>query len=193
MTSHPLFYAALIIVGILLLTAGLKSVLRFSNSALLLDVPMHTDGGTFAVPNEGTFAIWQAGKKLRKVPVKMPALLITNMLTGQAIYIRHTIGSTYVNDFKQGRLMLYSFKAPAGDYRLTLDHTAAPAPAPLLSSFRGATNPKPGETYFVQIREKKSTVLLVFGILTMIAGFACVLVGGIVGASVMGWITLHSS
>lgn len=144
----------LCVTGVFLLIRGIKQILGATGGPVLLKLPLTQKSGQFAVTSAGDYAIWQSGRTLQRVPVKMSVPTVQALLTGEAVAVHPTYSSVRVNNGWEGRIQVFTFRAEAGEYKLEL------------------ATPYPESTYALEVRERKPGYLLVFGILTVILGAA---------------------
>ncbi|GAB4055027.1 BRCT domain-containing protein [Spirosoma litoris] len=149
------------VIGIYLLIQGIKRIMKAAGGSVLLKLPLTQKSGQFVVTNAGDYTIWQSGRTLQRVPMKMSAPTIQALLTGEKVTVNPTFSSIRVNNGWEGRIQLFTFRAEAGEYKLEL------------------ATPYPESAYALEIRERKPGYLLVFGILIVLLGAAC-LIGAMV-------------
>ena len=153
----------LIAAGIFLLIQGIKQIQKAVGGPVLLKLPLTQKSGQFFVTNAGDYTIWQSGRLLQRVPVKMPVPAISALQTGEKIVVHPMFSSVRVNNGWEGRIQLFTFWAQAGQYELDLTTDT--------STFY------PESPYFLEIRERKPGYLLVLGILMILFGAACLITG----------------
>ncbi|QMW01200.1 hypothetical protein [Spirosoma foliorum] len=145
------------VLGIFLLIQGIKRILKAAGGSVLLKLPLTQKSGQFVVTKAGDYAIWQSGRTLQRVPMKMSAPTIQALLTGEKVTVNPTFSSIRVNNGWEGRIQLFTFRAEAGEYKVEL------------------ASPYPESTYALEIRERKPGYLLVFGILLVLIAAACLI------------------
>ncbi len=119
----------------------------------------------FSVVKEGSYAIWQKGKRLQKTAIKMPVPFIYNEATGQSLWLHYPIAVVTSNDGRHGRIRLLTFYASAGQYRykLSADITAQNE---WLEKMRASR--KDVSSYALEIQESRPVAWLGLGILVLI-------------------------
>ncbi|MBO0951059.1 hypothetical protein [Fibrella forsythiae] len=150
-------------VGSWLLIQGVRRILKAVGGPVLLKLPLTQPSGQFELPRAGEYAIWQSGRTLQRVPATMPWPAIVAAATGEMVRVHQSFSTVRVNNGWEGRIQLFSFRAKAGQYRLELP----PSESTALSA----------SPYFLEIRERKPSYLLVWGILLLIIGAGCVITG----------------
>jgi|GEM_PF-1174497 len=172
--THILLFC-LIPVGIFLLIQGIKFIRKSIGGVVLLDMPMMQTDARFIVPKEGNYAIWQKGKALRKRAVSMHTPDIYHEKTGERLQLQVPFAVMSTNDGSYGRVRVFTFYAPAGQYRYQL--SAAPATRDtwlqkLRTNYQADTS-----KFFIEIKESRPAVFLVFGILIVILSAFCIITG----------------
>lgn len=153
----------LVAAGLLLLIRGIKQIIKFVGGPVLLKLPLTQKSGRFVITNVGDYALWQSGRTIQRVLVKMTTPAITDLRTGQQIMVHPTFSTVRINNGWEGRIQLFTFWAEAGQYELELTTN--------LVAFASES------PYFLEIREQKPGYLLVSGILLLLVAAACLIAG----------------
>lgn len=156
----------LIAAGLFLLIRSIRRIVQWVASPVLLKLPLTQQTGQFTVAQPGRYAIWQSGRTLQRVPIKMELPLIQAWPTGQKLMVHPSLSGVWVNNGWEGRVLAYTFWAPAGQYQLEVT-----TPAMLIEG---------QAPYFLEIRERKPGYGLVLGILGLIVAAFCLLTGMII-------------
>lgn len=149
--------------GIFLLIQGIQLILKAISGPVLLELPLIQQSGQFVLVQAGEYAIWQVGRTIQRVAVKMAIPAIRAQQTGETVLMQPSFSRVRVNSGWEGRLLLFTFQAKAGQYVLELASMASPS--------------DPESPYFLEIREHKPGYLLVFGILVVILAATCLIAG----------------
>jgi hypothetical protein len=151
----------LVTVGIALLSYGIKQILKSVGGDVLLKLPLTQKSGQFVVTNPGQYAIWQSGRSLQRVPVKIAVPTISELPSGEMLSVHPAFSSVWVSNGWESRVQVFTFWAEAGQHKLDL-----PSDTVL-----------PESPYSLEIRERKPGYLLVLSILLLLVGAACLITG----------------
>ena len=170
----------LIPLGALLLVFSIRLIRKSFGGETLLELPFLRKTGNFRIEKAGTYAIWQKGQYLRKLPVDQFKPEITRLDTGQKISLTPSLFRPNANDGITFRMELFRFQAAPGLYSLTLtEGSSISAPERWLSRLFPVKKVDISQ-YFVLIRESQPFHWLIMGILLIVlCGF--MMIGGLVG------------
>ena len=129
----------------------------------MLKLPLSQKSGQFTVAEGGDYAIWQAKKTWKRVPVNVSLPAIFDLQTGKKIMVHPSFSNVRVNNGSEGRIQLAKFWAQPGQYGLESAENSAASES--LSA------------YFLEIREARSAFLLVFLVLVLILAGNCLILG----------------
>lgn len=149
--------------GLWLLVQGIKQIQKAVSGPVLLKLPITQPSGQFVLTHAGDYAIWQSGRTLQRVPMKMPMPAISSLQTSQPVRVQPSLSSMRVNNGWEGRIQLFTFWAEVGSYQLDW---------PANTAMRYPELP-----YFLEIRERKPGYVLVLGILLVLIAAACLITG----------------
>ncbi|WP_460936540.1 hypothetical protein [Spirosoma humi] len=149
--------------GLWLLILGIKQIQKAVGAPVLLKLPLTQISGQFVLTHAGEYAIWQSGRTIQRVPVKMPTPVISALQTGKPVRVQSSFSGMWVNDGWEGRIQLFTFRAQAGTYQLGWPTNAA--------------MPHTQTPIFLEIRERRSGSVLVWGILLVLIAAACLISG----------------
>ncbi|WP_146131468.1 hypothetical protein [Mongoliibacter ruber] len=141
--------------------------------------------GKFSIEEAGKFSIWQKGQLFKKTPVDSFRPYVLNVDTEEEVPIRTTLMRAHVNGFSEGRMELFTFDAPVGNFALVLSEGKS---INLLEQVAGKITPfqKMGiDKYFIQVRKSVSGLTTFYSIL-MIFGGGVLVIGGIVFGVLIG-------
>ncbi|GAB3690651.1 hypothetical protein GCM10027592_08060 [Spirosoma flavus] len=157
----PLWFIAiiLILVGSLWLRQGIRQLLKWAGSSILLKLPAVQQSDLFGVTKPGTYAIWQTRKTYGQASVKMPTPIVASVPAGKRLQLHKVSSKVMVSGIGETRFQMFTFRAQPGDHKLEL---------PELSDERN---------YVLEIREYKPTYQLVLAILLTILGAAALIIG----------------
>ncbi|MFD1140902.1 hypothetical protein ACFQ4C_07275 [Larkinella insperata] len=153
----------LLAAGLFLLVSGVRQIQKSVGGPVLFKLPLTQNQGQFALLQPGRYAIWQSGRTVQRVPVKMAVPTITDLATGEKLTLHPSWSGVRVHDGWEGRILVYTFWAPAGQYELHLP--TAPSES------------YPPSPVSLDIRERKPGYGLVVGILLVILAAFCLLTG----------------
>lgn len=172
---------SLIPIGLLLLIIGIKLLWKASKGKVLLTLPFNDNTGQFSASKSGVHSICQTGPILRKTPAGNFRPQIINVTTNEVVRINTSIMSPRSNNFSTGTMELFTFYAPAGEYRLELVEGSS------VSSFQkilGTIIPLAEidlSQYYVEIRESQSQVLTMLSIPLLLLGMTGMVCGLVFG------------
>ena len=167
--------------GLLLLIIAIRILWRATNGKILLTLPFNDRLGTFTVNQAGVYSIWHKGAILKKTPAGNFKPHIRNLATNEIIKTKVSIMSPRSNDFSTGRMELFTFNAPAGEYELSLTKGSS------VSSFQKAIakviplKDIDLDQYFIQIRQSQSQILTMLSIPLLLLGMAGMVCGLVFG------------
>ena len=167
--------------GLLLLIIAIRMLWRATNGKILLTLPFNDRLGTFTVTQAGVYSIWHKGPILKKTPAGDFKPHIINLATNEVVKIKASIMSPRSNGFSTGRMELFTFNAPAGEYELSLIAGSS------VSSFQKAIAkvvPLANidlNQYFIEIRQSQSQLLTMLSIPLLLLGMAGMVCGLVFG------------
>lgn len=123
--SLPLISAAfftLAILGLFLVYTAIRLGIKIVKVPTYLTLPYLSKKGTFHLPQNGSYTIWQKGKQRMLAPVDQFKPVITNILTGDQIKLTSILLFRVTKTDLSGNasVQLFRFKAKAGDYLMEL-------------------------------------------------------------------------
>lgn len=123
--SLPLISAAfftLAILGLFLVYTAIRLGIKIVKVPTYLTLPYLSKKGTFHLPQNGSYTIWQKGKQRMLAPVDQFKPVITNILTGDQIKLTSILLFRITKTDLSGNasVQLFRFKAKAGDYLMEL-------------------------------------------------------------------------
>jgi hypothetical protein len=176
------------IIGILMLVQGIRMLVKSFNEKIITEMPFTCKMQHFQLAQNGAYSIWQKGKLFQKAPVDRFKPVITNESTGEKVELSASVFRTQLNSGSTGRMKLFAFNAPEGNFKLELiEGTSVSGLETALSSVIPLKNMDPAK-YFIQIRQSQPVSMLLFGIPLTILGFGCFLGGIILFGTVEQWI-----
>ena len=163
--------------GIFILIKGITLIRKAFNGKILLEVPYLENGGEFSITEAGNFSVWQKGELFKRTPVDKFKVRIFKAVTNEEIKLNTSLLSPRTNDFSTGRMELYRFFAPAGNYKIIFQQGSNVSG---LESIIGSVlpiQPVNLSKYFIQIREAQPQInsliaipMILFGILGTVGG-----------------------
>ena len=176
-----ILFFCLIPIGIFVLIKGIKLMRRSFNGKVLLEIPFSQLNGQFYVSKGGTFSVWQKGKLLKRTPVDKVRPFIYRESTKEELKLNYSLLSPRTNDFSTGRMELFTFYAPIGNYKVELKEGTS------LFGFQNVISKAMPSTvidkteFSIQIRESQPQIFTFMAIPMLILGM-----GGIIGGFVLG-------
>ncbi len=167
--------------GLLLLIISIRILWRATNGKILLTLPFNDRLGTFTVTQAGVYSIWHKGAILKKTPAGDFKPHIVNLKTNEVVALNTSIMSPRSNGFSTGRMELFTFNAPAGQYQLSLIKGSS------VSSFQkaiGKVVPLKDidlDRYSIEIRQSQSQLLTMLSIPLLLLGMAGIVCGLVFG------------
>ncbi len=165
----------LIPAGIFLLVQGIRWISKVMGAAVLLSIPLTQHEATFTLPKEGRYAIWQKGRKIRKVAVAMPAPFIYNEHTRKNIQLEYPFARVSSNNGRTGKVRVFTFRAPAGQYRYQLSSETSTRDT-FMGKLRTQINSDTSDC-LIEVKENSPAWLLVACILVLILSGFCIILG----------------
>jgi hypothetical protein len=112
----------LAVFGLFLAYTAIKLGIRIIKVPTYLELPYLSKKGTFHLPQNGSFTIWQKGKQRMLTPVDQFKPVITNTLTGDQIELTSILLFRVTKTDLIGNIsiQLFRFKAQSGNYLMEL-------------------------------------------------------------------------
>lgn len=165
------------ITGVFMLIQGIKLLIKSFNEKIIIGIPFTCKMQNFQIAKNGAYSIWQKGKLFQKTPVDKFKPVITNESTGEKVQLSGSIFRTQVNNMSTGRMKLFSFNTPIGNFKLELQEgISVSGLEKALSSVIPAKSMDPGN-YFIQIRESQPVSFVLFGIPLILLEFGGIITG----------------
>jgi hypothetical protein len=151
------------------------------NGKIIVEVPFATRRANFSIPKPGSYSIWQKAPLFQKVPIDAFKPVITHQLTGEKVMLSASLSRASSNDGSMGRMELFTFLAPAGEY--TLELTEGSSIAAFESIIAKAIPAKEVNTrqYFIQVRENPPFYYSIVGIPLIIVSGLFIIGGFVLG------------
>lgn len=173
-----ILFFCLIPIGIFALVKGIKLISKSFNGKVILEIPYSQESGKFSISKEGIYSIWQKGKLLKRTPIDKFRPHIYNELTNEELDISTSLLGLHYNDFSTGRMEIFTFHAPVGDYRVELKEGTSIAGLQNLITKLIPYESVDLTSFFIQIRESQSRVftflaipIILFGAFGILGGF----------------------
>ena len=176
-----ILFFCLIPIGIFILVKAIQLFRKTFNGKLIIEIPYLQNGGKFSVTKAGNFAIWQKGQIFKRTPVDKFKLHIVEELTKEEIKLNFSILRPHTNNFSTGRMELYRFYAPIGNYQIEFREGSNVSK---LESFVSRIIPVKSvdlAKYFIEIRESQSQLMTFLAIPMILLGMF-----GTIGGLVLG-------
>lgn len=176
-----ILFFCLIPIGFFIFFKAIQLLRKSFNGSIMLDIPYLQNGGRFSVTSSGNFSIWQKGPIFKRTPIDKFKLCIYEESTKEEIKLNFSLLRPQTNNFSTGRMELYKFYAPIGNYKIEFREGSNTSK---LENSIGNTIPlKPVDLskYFIQIRESQSQIITLLAIPMLLLG-----IFGTVGGFVLG-------
>lgn len=180
-TLIRILFFCLIPIGIFILIKGIQLIRKSFNGLLLLEISFLQQSGKFSIGKAGNFSIWQRAPLLKRTPVDQFKPHIINLQTNEEVAIFHSISGMQANNFSDGRMEMFTFSAPAGEFQLELRSGTSVTG---LQSALTKLIPKGNldlSKYFIQVRVSQPQIFAFLAIPIILIGAA-----GIIGGFVFG-------
>ncbi|WP_300674580.1 hypothetical protein [Soonwooa sp.] len=167
----------LIPIGIFILIKVIKIFKKSFSGAVISEIAFSENGGQFSIEKAGYFSVWQKGQMFKRTPVDKFKVCIYDESTKEEVDLNISVLRPQINDFSTGRMELYRFYAPIGNYKIEFRQGSNISK---LESFIGGLMPlQPVDLskYSIQIRESQPQFLTALAIPLGIIGFAAVICG----------------
>jgi len=176
-----ILFFCLIPIGIFILIKAIQLLKKAFNGKIVLEIPYLQQGGRFSVTNAGNFSIWQKGPMFKRTPIDKFKLYIYEVSTKEELKLHFSLLRPHTNNFSTGRMELYRFYAPIGNYKIKFREGSNVSK---LESLVGNIIPIQSvdlTKYFIEIRESQSQLMTFLAIPMVLLG-----VFGTVGGFVLG-------
>lgn len=177
---HRILFFSMVPVGIFVLVKGIRLIRKSLFGAVLLELPYLKQSGLFTVVKPGKHAVWYKGTLFRRIPADKFRPRIFNSVTNEEIDLSFSIVASHVNGFSDGRIEVFTFDAPAGDYRMELTESSdAPALLRFMAKIIPDIKTVDLKQFFIQVRKSEPRVYTFLAIPVILLG-AFGIIGGIV-------------
>ncbi|MGH8819213.1 MAG: hypothetical protein ACREX5_21635 [Achromobacter pestifer] len=170
--------------GVPLLVFAVRLITGAFAEKILAEVPYTKKEASFSIVTPGIYAIWQKAPLFNKTPIGEFRPEVRSSQSDQPLTLRPSLMRQSVNNGLTGRMELFKFFAPAGDYRIALVEGSSVSKIELaLSKLLPIGKTAAPADYFLQVTKARSPFVLLSGIfLTLIAA------GSILGGLVLGFL-----
>ena len=176
-----ILFFCLIPIGIFILVKAIQLFRKTFNGKLIIEIPYLQNGGKFSVTKAGNFAIWQKGQMFKRTPVDKFKLHIVEQLTKEEIKLYFSILRPHTNNFSTGRMELYRFYAPIGNYQIEFREGSNVSKLESLVSSIIPVKSVDLAKCFIEIRESQSQLMTFLAIPMILLGMF-----GTIGGLVLG-------
>lgn len=177
--SLQLLFFLLIPVGVIVLFKAIRMVRKSFAGEVVAEFPFLQKEAEFEIIRPGTYAIWQKGQYLRKMPLDKFRPVIHDKSTNDTIPL--TAPFFRPNSVKSGfvQMEIFRFKAETGRYHMELaPGSSISALEQVISSLVPVKDADP-EKYAIMVRESQPFIHLLFGIILLLSS-AFMIIGGLV-------------
>ncbi len=116
---RQLFYL-LVPIGLALFIGSVRATVRLARTEKLFALPCREQQGDFSLTEAGIYGLWLSGKNYTPVSIGTFGLELCNLANGEKVPLRAVLLRTAVTGFSRARVELYTFRAEAGRYQLTV-------------------------------------------------------------------------
>lgn len=180
-TSIQILFFCLIPIGVFIMVKGIQLIRKAFNGKLLLEIPYLDKSGQFSITKEGYFSIWQKGQMFKRTPIDQFKLHIYEESTNEEIKLSFSLLRPQTNNFSTGRMELYRFRAPIGNYKIEFKDGSNISKIESMIGSIIPLQPVDSSKYFIEIRESHSQIITLIAIPMILLG-----VFGTVGGLVLG-------
>ncbi|MDR6602273.1 hypothetical protein J2732_003278 [Achromobacter deleyi] len=170
--------------GIPLLVFAIKLVRGVFTGEIVAELPYTQKEAPFSIATAGTYAIWQKAPLLARTPVGEFRPEVRSSPSGRPLRLRASWMRPSVNNGMTGRMELFRFFAPAGDYTIAFGEGASVSKVELaLSALLPIRKSALPADYSLQVTKARSAFVLLAGIFLILIAAGCILGGFVLGLS----------
>lgn len=183
--SFHLLFFLLIPVGVIILFKAIRMVKKSFAGEVVAEFPFSQKEAEFEIIRPGTYAIWQKGQYLRKMPVDKFRPVIQDKSTRDTLSL--TAPLFRPNSVKRGtvRMEIFRFRAETGRYHIELAPGSSVSSLERVISSLVPLKDADLDKYFIMVRESQPFINLFSGIILLVVS-GLVIIGGLV----MGILTM---
>lgn len=176
-----ILFFCLIPIGIFILIKAIQLLRKAFNGKVILVIPYLQNGEQFSVTKAGNFSVWQKGQMFKRTPVDKFKLHIYEASTNEEINLNFSLLRPQTNNFSTGRMELYRFYAPVGNYKMEFREGSN------ISKLESAIgniiplSPADLSKYFIEIRESQSQLITLLAIPMLLVGVFGAVAGLVLG------------
>ncbi len=176
-----ILFFCLIPIGIYILVKAIQIQNKTFNGKILIEIPYLEKGGQFSVAEAGNFSIWQKGQIFKRTPVDKFKLHIYDKSTKKEIKLNFSYLRPQTNGFSTGRMELYRFYAPIGNYEVEFGEGSNVSKLESLVSNIIPVQSADLSKYSIEIRQSQPQIISFLAIPMLLLGLF-----GIIGGLVLG-------
>lgn len=179
-----ILFFCLVPIGIFLLTKGIKLSQKHFSGEVVFEISYIQKSGRFTISKAGNYSIWLKGPLFKRTPIDQFQPTIYQEETKRYLHLDYPMTKTSSNNGSTGRMRLFNFYAPTGDYQFDL--TSGSSRMPLEAALAWILPKKPADLskFYMEIKESKSSLYLIGGILLIIFSAFCIIGGFAAGMNV---------
>ncbi|MGE8640076.1 MAG: hypothetical protein ACN6PR_15590 [Achromobacter sp.] len=168
--------------GIPLLVFAIRLISRAFAEKILVEVPYRQKEASFSIAATGTYAIWQKAPLFKRTPVGEFRPEVRSSSSGQPLALRASLLRPTVNNGLTGRMELFTFFAPAGQYKIDIvDGTSVSKVELALSALLPVRKTVRPDDYCLQVTKARSPFILLAGIFLCLIAAGCIIGGFVLG------------
>ena len=176
-------FFCLIPIGIFIFVKAIQILNKTFNGKILTEIQYLQSGGQFSVKVAGNFSVWQKGQMFKRTPIDKFKLHIYEKSTNEEIKLNSSLLRPQTNNFSTGRMELYRFYAPIGNYEIEFREGSNVSKLESLIGTIIPLQPADLSKYFIEIRQSQPQIITLLAIPMLLIGLF-----GTVGGLVMGLI-----
>lgn len=168
--------------GIPVLVFAIRLISGAFAEKILVEVPYRKKEASFLIATAGTYAIWQKAPLFKRTPVGEFRPEVRSSASGQPLALRTSLLRPTVNNGITGRMELFTFFAPAGQYKIELVEGASVSKVELaLSALLPVRKTVHPDDYCLQVTKARSPFILLAGIFLCLIAAGCIIGGFVLG------------
>lgn len=170
--------------GIPLLVLAIRLIRGAFSEKVVAELPYTQKEASFSIAAAGTYSIWQKAPLLTKTPIGEFRPEVRSRQSGQPLTLRTSLMRPSVNNGLSGRMELFRFFAPAGDYQIVFGEGASVSKIELaISALLPIRRSAAPADYSLQVTKARSPFILLAGIFLTLIAAGCILGGFVLGIS----------
>lgn len=182
LTLARILLFGLSLAGIPLLVFAIRLISGAFAEKIIVEVPHTQKEAPFSIARAGTYSIWQKAPLFKRTPVGEFRPEIRSDQSDRPLALRASLLRPTVNNGLAGRMELFTFFAPAGQYRISLAKGASVSRIELaLSTLLPIRTTAAPADYSLQVTKARSPFILLAAIFLCLIAAGCIIGGFVLG------------